>query len=335
VRIDRIVLKGFRSYDFAVASFHPQLNLVTGPNGSGKTNLLEALFLLTTGRSFRTLHLGELIRDGAVALQIEAKIQREEVDQTISLSFDGQHRRLSCNQTTYSTFTPLVGLLPAVLIAPEDVDLVKGAPEKRRRFLDLHLAQTDPTYLHHLSRFTKALRHRNALLKEASVQGIDVWEALLTSSAGYLQEKRQQVLASLATLMNGEGIQLIYDPSPLGQLSESRPRELLAGITLSGPHRDDFTVILRGREARKFASQGEVRRIAGALRLATWDHLFQLHGSPPLLFVDDFGVHLDVEQKRRLLDRVHGRGQVFLSTPEPFAGPHRRFEVTSGQIVEG
>src|SRR5471030_866111 len=196
--IKRLYLRHFRNYSEAEVLFTPDVNLIRGNNAQGKTNLLEALYLLGTGRSFRTPHLKEMIQNDASFFFVEAEFLKDGIAQHIRLSFDGEVKKLDYNNTSYAHFSNLLGLLPIVLLAPEDVLLITGAPADRSRFLDIHLAQSDPLYVYHLTRYHKAVKHRNFLLRKKTTASIESWESLMVVSASYLRQKRQEVVAGLA-----------------------------------------------------------------------------------------------------------------------------------------
>ena len=152
-----LYLRNFRNYEEAEVHFSQQVNFIHGDNAQGKTNLLDAIYLLSTGKSFRTVHLSELIREGASFFYLQAHFIKDTITQTVTLSFDGLTRKMEYNNTCYNHFTNLLGLLPTVLLAPEDMELITAGPGIRRRFLDIHIGQLDPLYIYHLGRYAKAL----------------------------------------------------------------------------------------------------------------------------------------------------------------------------------
>lgn len=184
--LKRLYLHHFRSYERKEFSFQPGINVIRGDNARGKTNLLEAVYLLSTGRSFRTVQLTDLIRHGEPFFYLEADFSTGPVTQHLKVSFDGQVKRVEHDGATYSQFTPLLGLFPTVLHVPEDIELITGSPTQRRRFLDLHIAQTDPLYIFHLARYFKAMRQRNVLLRQHKEATIESWEQILVVSGQYL-----------------------------------------------------------------------------------------------------------------------------------------------------
>lgn len=350
--IDKIALWHFRNYTNATFSFSPQVNLIKGQNAQGKTNLLEAIYFLSTGRSFRTSHLFDLVPTNEPFFYLEANFVKDGVTQSLKASFDGQVRKLTYNETPFSSFSSLLGLLPIVLIAPQDLALITGAPLERRRLLDLLLAQSDPLYVHHLGRYHKAVKQRNALLKQKREESLEIWERSLAISAAYLLEKRRDSLAELVplaqrylhTLTEGDdALEIRYQPtSPsmadeiFAAMQKNRRKELIYGSTLIGPHRDDLQILLGKNPAKNFASEGQKRGIVTALRLAEWERLKRATGYTPLLGIDDFGVHLD-EKRYALIQRcVEGLGQVFLTTPSPISpvsGAYATILIEAGKSV--
>jgi DNA replication and repair protein RecF len=323
-----LFLKNFRNFRETLLNFSPELNLIQGNNGQGKTNLLEAIYFLSTGRSFRTQHLKELIHKEASFFYIEADFIKEGVPQKIKVTFNGTTRLLEYNQTTYSSFIPLLGLLPLILYAPEDSNLITGSPLERRRLLDLHLAQHDPLYIHHLQRYYRALKQRNFLLRQRTELGIGIWEELMALASAYLLERRAKIVDALKPLLEKrieklslgrDRVEIHYkstlSPPFLSHFQRERPREISTGTTLAGPHRDDLLIHLNGDLARRFASEGQKRSLVAALRFAQWESLHSLVREPPLLLIDDFGVHLDSERYTAFQEDVEQRGQVFLTSP--------------------
>lgn len=331
-----LYVKNLRIYEEARFNFKSGLNWIVGPNASGKTTVLEALYVLMTGRSFRTAQLGELIRHGASFFYIEASFVKYGLDQVLKFSFDGKERKIIHNQTVFSTSSSLLGLLKGVVITPDDASLVKGQPALRRHFLDLQIAQCDPLYVHHLTRYAKGLQQRNALLRLKKIAGIELWEHELALSAAYVTEQRYRAADDLQELgqkmygaLAGETLPfgLNYKSSGprakellkshyLDQFKRHRPREMELGFTLAGPHKDDLSIHLDQKEVRHYGSEGQQRTCVAALKLAEWERVRAAEDGIPLMMVDDVGVSLDASRKMRLLDHLKTLGQVFLTATE-------------------
>ncbi|MES2199054.1 MAG: DNA replication/repair protein RecF [Chlamydiota bacterium] len=335
--LHKLTLSSFRSYKTADALFTQGINYIEGMNGSGKSNLLEALHLISTGKSFRTSRLQELIRHTQEKFILEALFYKEGIDHKLTLFFSKEGRKILYNETSYSSFIPLLGLIPSIFSSPEDITIITGGPAERRRFLDLHIAQADPNYIYHLGRYQRALKQRNFLLK-TQTKGFAPWEELMATSACYITEKRVQTLfdlqkASQKFLLHlseqKEPLQIEYRSSLHGpkkeltltpgfyieKWAELRSKELIYKTTLIGPHRDDILFSIQGQDVKSFCSEGQKRCALAALRLAEWETLKNRLGITPLFGVDDFGVHLD-EKRTFLLDELlQDMGQVFLTAP--------------------
>lgn len=339
MHIGSVYLHRFRSYDEALFEFSPRLNLVCGPNAQGKTSLLEALYFLMTGRSFRSSYIIDMIKQGTPNLYVEASFIKHGIDQKLKLFCDGKERKIQYNNTSFPSASSLLGILQGVVMTPDDVALVKASPQARRAFMDLQIAQIDPLYVHHLTRYHRAMRQRNHLLRANQLMTIESWEREMATSAAYLIQQRALAVAELrdiaigihAALTDGkEHLSLEYKtgaPSDgsleelerafLSQWDRHRQRELFLGYTLNGPHKDDLLLTINDKEVRSYASEGQQRCCATALRLAEWERIRRLADEPPLLLVDDIGLSLDGMRRRRLLDHIIAHpGQIFLSTTD-------------------
>lgn len=330
-----LYLKNFRNFETAVVSFEPGINLIQGPNGAGKTNLLEAIYYLSTGRSFRTAKPSELIRQDAAEFTLLAKYEKNGIEHKLEVSFDGHTKRIKHNDSP----AHILGLLPSVIYTPKDIALVNGAPADRRRFYNLLIAQMDPLYVHHLVRFARALKQRNYLLKTKKPDTLELFEVELVKSAGYLSKRRSEITKALpfkeqANALTGLEFNMKYEPSHAGDLLQAlrlnRPKEMILGTTLIGPHRDDFSIHLKKVPARSYASEGERRIAIAALKLAEASLL-----SDPIFSIDDFGMHLDPERQALLSNHLIDMKQVFLTTPQDIPlEPNACFAIDSGAITQ-
>ncbi len=335
--LKRLLLRNFRNYAKVEAFFSPSVNWIQGDNGQGKTNLLEAVHFISTGRSFRTNNLSDLIRFGETFFYLEAEFQKEGISQTIKVYYDENNRKIQYNQTVYPTLTSLLGIFPSVLLSPDDLSLISGSPAERRRFLDLHIAQTDPVYVHHLGRYFKAMKQRNHLLRSKSEASIYSWEQMMTQSANYLIPRRLNAVSALQTpakrwmqilSRHQEAIGIQYQSSlSLPQQEneriehfqalwkKTRLKEMHAGTTLIGPHRDDLLIHLSEKPAKVFSSEGQKRSCISSLRFAQWEHMAQILGHAPVLGIDDFGIQLDPKRQTQLKTQLLQFKQVFLTSP--------------------
>ena len=198
MRVTRLILRQFRNYQESVIPLEDGVNLIQGKNGAGKTSLLEALYLLSTGRSFLTPHISEAIKNETPHFYIEAHFIQDQVEQKVSIGYDGKERKIHYNASHLDHLSHLLGILPSVLYSPRDSILISGSPQERRRFLNIQIAQTDPLYVHHLVRYHKAMKQRNYLLKSRSEAAIESWEKMMADSASYLMKQRGELIEALS-----------------------------------------------------------------------------------------------------------------------------------------
>lgn len=332
--------------------FGPGLNVIHGQNAQGKTNLLEAIATLALTRSPRTTSSGDLLLWSEDAALAEADVARPPADVTLSVRFqrDASTGRVSRVTSVDGKPRPargVLGVCPVVLFWPEDLALVRGGPDGRRRFLDVILAQTDPQAVAHMSRYRRVLEQRNALLHQLRLGGgardsLNSFTGELAHHGAWLEVARSrlvEVLAPLAELslhdLSGhrERISLHYAPGHassipdtveaaeevlLGTLRERASEEIARGITLAGPHRDDLVFDLDGRAARGTASQGQQRSIVLACKLAEVRYLQDAAGVAPVILLDDVLSELDPARRGSLLALLaQGRHQVLVTATEP------------------
>ncbi len=340
MKLTKLHVRNFRLYTEVTHEFCPDVNLFYGSNAQGKTTLLEALHILMIGRSFRTMQNRELIRHGADHFYIEAHFVKEGLEQRLKLSSDGKERKIIHNHTEFPKLSQLIGLIPGIVMTPDD-DLVKGPPHGRRLFLDIQISQADSFYLQALSRYQRALQHRNALLRSAQLKTIDSWEFEMAQTAAYLTQKRDETIQNLRErsqeiyhVLTGkkEAFEIRYQTKAaplddvqkyyLDQFQRQREREMVLGNTLHGPHRDEILLMLDGQEARSYGSEGQKRTCVAALRLAAWQRLKSLIDTEPLMLIDDMGSQLDKERQHHLLDYLSTLGQVFITHTESLNVPN-------------
>lgn len=354
MQLNALYLRDFRNYNEAYIPFAPGVNVIAGDNAQGKTNLLEAIYFLVTGRSFRGAQLKDLVRTGADAFYLEAHFEKNGVTEVLRIASDGHERKIHYNATALPSLSALLGILLGVILSPEDDALIRGAPKTRRQFLDLQIAESSPLYLHHLSRFGRAMKQRNHLLKHQHERTLSVWEDELARSAAFLTLERESAIRDLenrATAYQKEvsifkdTLSLRYKTSSKererasledffrAELQRQRPREMALGVTVVGPHRDDLEIYLEEKPARHYSSEGQMRTTAAALRLAEWARLHEITEERPLLCIDDLAISFDTGREGRFLEMLGQFGQVFVTTPRPkeLPGSHLIF-VQEGTI---
>jgi DNA replication and repair protein RecF len=343
-----------RNYAEAHLEFSEGVHALIGSNAQGKTNLLEALSLCLTGESFRSHHLHELIREGSPRGWAQLTLTQASIEQVVRVMVDPQTKKAWLNGSALPGLSHLLGLQPIVVLTPQDVDLVRGEPQARRQLLDQQLAQSDPLYHHHLVRYRRALKQRNALLKSRQLTSCEAWEIEMARSGAYLIQQRMRAVQDLqghaAQILRHlagreERLQLDYRCSanldnPEQSLRQHwerlRAREIEVGQTLAGPHREDMILLLEGREAKAFASEGQARSLAAALRFAQRALLEQQTQMTPVLCIDDVGLSLDPQRCRNLFELIGSMGQVLCTAPSlEHLGPiplASVFQVEAGQV---
>ena len=287
--LQKLYLNHFRRYDEVLFQFNPSFNTIIGPNAHGKTTVLEAIQFLMNGRSFRTQQTADLIQYDQNYFYLEACFIKQGVEQTLKISYDGCERKIIYNSTTYHSSSNLLGLLQGVVVTPDHATLVKGSPLLRRHFLDLQIAQVDPLYVHHLTRYSRAMRQRNVLLKRKDLSTVKSWEGEMALAAAYITLQRKQAITDLQKIGNPLHCMLTEEQSSLNleyksscseivdllllrehylyQWDKLRQREKEMGITLYGPHRDDLLIKIGDREARLFASEGQQRSLRHVFKI--------------------------------------------------------------------
>jgi DNA replication and repair protein RecF len=348
-------LRDFRNYGRVDVDLAPGFHLLLGDNAQGKTNVLEAIYLLATLRSFRGVGGAQMIRHGQKGYFVGSKIVGQG-EHDIRMYWSAQERSLILDGRPVRKLTDYLGAVRTVVFCTEDLQLVKGTARSRRRFMDLLLSQTYPSYLPLLQRYALALRSRNALLKQprpdpAALEG---FSRELVAAGDDLIRLRRELLPKISPLArqaysrisnDAEELRLDYLPSVksdfMVELVQSRPRERTYRSTIVGPHRDDLELLLNERSAAQFGSEGQKRTLAIALKMAQAEYLTGLHGAPPVLLIDDIMGELDVKRRGGLLpllERAHqSQGQVFMTAteenwPQELGRQVQRWQVQAGAI---
>jgi DNA replication and repair protein RecF len=358
VHLAHLRLRDYRNYPRLDADFSAGFHLLLGGNAQGKTNILEAIYLMATLRSFRGVGGAQIIRHGQKGYfaggQVVGQGGRE-----IKMYWSLAERKLSLDGQPVRKLADYLGALRAVVFCSEDLQLVKGTARIRRRFLDLLLAQTEPTYLGLLQRYTKVLRSRNALLRQripddATLEG---FSHELVQAGRRITQLRHELLPRLSPLARlayrrisheAEELRLEYQPSVkqdfAAELVQSRARERAFHATLIGPHRDDLLLLLNDRSAAQFGSEGQKRTLAIGLKMAQAEYLTGIHGVPPVLLIDDVMGELDAKRRSGflpLLERAHRAcGQVFMTCteenwPQELGRSLQRWNVHAGTLRPG
>ena len=353
---------GFRNIPEAEVEFCDGVNVLVGDNGQGKTNIMEAIYLCSMGRSFRGADESEMIGFGnqsaRVSVDFSDNIRRQNI--TMQL-FRDKRRQVEKNKVKIGKMSDVVGTLSAVLFCPEHLGVVKEGPAARRAYLDIAISQLRPLYISALQKYGKVLKQRNKLIKDAEDDPttfrdtIDFWSEQLAAEAAviagmrveYIKRARAMVGEFFADMTGGREVpELRYAGSSHDEedfyldreatkakyfkmLSENHVRELGAGTTLWGIHKDDIAIDLNGHPARVFASQGQQRSIALAMKLSEGEICRELRGEYPVFLLDDVLSELDSSRRDYLINKIEGR-QVIMTTCESVPGGGGRVIQVSG-----
>jgi DNA replication and repair protein RecF len=350
MRLERLEVVEFRNHDAASVDFPAGVSVLVGPNGVGKTNLLEAVGYLATLGSHRVGQDAALIRAGAASAVVRAAVQRAGRRLLVDVELrPGSGVRGRVNGAPVPRARDLLGVVRATMFAPEDLGLVRGDPEERRRFLDTLATQRLPRYHGSRQDYDRVLRQRNTLLRSAAgrlpssaLATLEVWDEKLASAGAELWSERLRLVAALTPRVElayqglagrDDVVDIAYvssvagtagldpDPAKLAQalrerLVTDRAREVERGITLSGPHRDDLALALRGLPARTHASHGEAWSLALALRLGSHQLLAE-EGEEPVLLMDDVFAELDRQRRDRVAEAALAAEQTIVTAAVP------------------
>ena len=331
--IDKLTLRNFRNYEETVLTPHEGVNLFFGANGSGKTNLLEAVHYCALGKSHRitgdqsAVRIGESfavcgvsVTTGGVRREITVRLVPNELNKKVIL----------VDQKPIRRFSDMMGCLQCVIFSPEDLGLIREGPSMRRRYLDMMISQVNRGYFIALQQYRSGLEQRNALLKNMRATGqnnagmLDVFEQAMAAPAAVIVAARKKVIAMLAELAadtyrgisgrDGEEFQASYhsafrdsenvEEDFMRILKEDREEDLRLGITSDGPHRDDLHLSLNKKNMKVYASQGQIRTAALSLKLAQMKALRAMSGEAPVLLLDDVMSELDKERRMRLVKEI-------------------------------
>ena len=365
MRLNKLELENFRNYEHLSVEFDPAVNLIVGCNAQGKTNLLEAVNFLGTGKSFRTQKSGELVSLGKEFAQLEGSIFSQERDQTLRwvLFTAARPRQLYQNGVKKKTVGDIAGVLQTVLFCPEDLMVLKTGAGPRRRMADQAISQLRPNYEAALMEYHRILDHKNRILKDrhdepALLEVLPEYNARLCQVGALIISYRARFFESLgreagvfhshfsggneAFCLTYHTVSTVTDPfAPVKVLEQQLQAhlqshyraELESSSCLTGPHKDDFDVSLSGLSLKAFGSQGQVRTAAISLKLAQRELMKKESGQYPVLLLDDVLSELDPGRQDFVLNQI-GSGQVFITCCEPgrFTKLGKTIEINHGKL---
>ncbi len=368
--LKKITLKNYRNYEYVDLDIEGDIHLFIGPNAQGKTNLLEAIFAMALSKSHRTHKDKELIRWNEDSAFLHCEVEKKYGGCKLDLSISSLGKKALVNGLEQRKLSEFIGILNVVMFAPEDLEIVKGAPGTRRRFLDMEIGQVQPAYLHHLVQYQKILAQRNNLLKNQNFKAadpdlMDVWNVQLVENGVKIMRKRQHFIKKLQKWAeqihteitnHGERLTIEYQPSLeldekddeavlfeqfMIRLSQVKEQELKRGMTLIGPHRDDMAFFINGKEVQSYASQGQQRTTALSLKLAEIELICEEAGEYPILLLDDVLSELDRGRQTQLIGMFQNKVQTFITSTGVESvdlnrlGHARIYRVSQGNVNRG
>jgi DNA replication and repair protein RecF len=339
MQIDNIKLKNFRNHTSLDLSFEPKLTLIQGLNGAGKSNILEAIQVISTGKSQRARYDRDMIMYEHDFCTIQASTtaaeQNYQLDVQIirSQDIDNNSTKKAKVNKVVKPVTHLIGLLNTVSFAPHDIEIIIGSPSERRRFMDFILIQTNQSYKKAITQYTKALRQRNKLLEMINETGIGYeqigyWTDQLLQSGTLIQNKRENLIHQINTVAGvnikkldheDTDLKIIYDQNEINpeRLEKHKQHEIAAKTTLVGPHRDDFTVLYKGHNLAEFGSRGQQRTVLLAIKLAEVEYFLKDTGESPVLLLDDIFSELDEHHRNTVMETVTKQQTIITFADKP------------------
>ncbi|KWZ83337.1 MULTISPECIES: DNA replication/repair protein RecF [Heyndrickxia] len=367
--LQELELHNYRNYETLTIPFENKVNVILGENAQGKTNLMEAIYVLALAKSHRTSNDKELIRWDAEYAKIKGRLHKTHGSVPLELTISKKGKKAKYNHIEQKKLSRYIGNMNVVMFAPEDLNLVKGSPQVRRRFIDMEIGQISPVYLYDMSRFQKILQQRNHYLKQLQMKKqtdrtmLDILTEQLIEQAAKIVMRRFEFVRMLEewarpihhSISRGlEQLEIQYKPSVNvseeldwskmiksyeNKFAEIREREIDRGVTMAGPHRDDLAFAVNGRDVHTFGSQGQQRTAALSVKLAEIELIYSEIREYPILLLDDVLSELDDYRQSHLLNAIQGRVQTFVTTTSVDGVDHQTlreasmYTVKAGQIV--
>jgi len=342
--LSKLALANFRNYNSAQLSFSDHLNLIYGHNAQGKTNLLEAIYLLCLGRSFRMVQNQEMLKHECDYFTVEGNLvlDNEISKPTVLRYVRDRKKEISVDRKKLRSHSELIGQFPIVIMAPDEFKITTGGPSERRRFIDILLSQVSLSYLKNLQEYYRILKQRNQILQDMKA-GVDVSESTLTpwtqnlaGSAAEIVRTRFRFVREFAPILRSiykkytesedaleMAIESVIDPADddfrkqfTAEIEKSKRKERALGTTVVGPHREDIIFTINGKDLRKYGSRGEHKSVLLSIKIAEFKFLKEKKEETPLLLLDDCYSELDKYREEKVFQSLQGLGQIFLTTPK-------------------
>ncbi|TYQ14757.1 UNVERIFIED_CONTAM: DNA replication and repair protein RecF [Acetivibrio alkalicellulosi] len=344
MHIEELELENFRNYKSVKTSFSNKINVIYGENAQGKTNIIESIFLCASGRSHRTSKDAELVNVNSNNFNVKIIINKNNEKKLIDYQYKSGKKVIMINEIPVKKIGNLMGNLLAVIFSPEDILIIKEGPSLRRRFIDITISQLQPSYFYNLQQYNKILIQRNNLLKEIQknkslIETMEIWDEKISEVGSRIVVARNKFLKNLNKISkikhykltnNCEELEIQYktnieekkfdsidliEKEMIEKLKRIRNIELKRCVTLIGPHRDDYEIILNGMKLKNFGSQGQQRTAILSLKLSEIEIIKNETDDYPVLLLDDVMSELDKKRREFLLDSIQDI-QVFITCTE-------------------
>lgn len=331
--IKKIKIKNFRNYESEEINLEKNINIFYGQNAQGKTNIIESIFLCSLGKSFRTKKDKEMIKLNEQNAVVEVEYEKSDRDGKIKIEI-GNKKNIYLNGIKIKKLSELLGNLNIVIFTPDDINILKGGPQNRRRFLDIMISQLRPNYMHILNLYIKTMEQRNNYLRQIKEEHkdenlLEIWDEKLAEYAIKIYEYRKEFIEKIIkkldiihkNITNGEEqIELEYvtecdsKEKYLKLLKERRKLDIIKGFTTKGVHRDDFMIYINKKYIKIFGSQGQNRTAMLSLKLAELQVIYDEIGEYPILLLDDFMSELDKTRRKNFLENIEGTQVIITGT---------------------
>ena len=331
--IEKIKLQNFRNYEQLDLDLNKNINIIYGDNAQGKTNILEAIFLCSFGKSFRTTKEKEMIKFNEDRCLVEIFYQKKDRDGKIKIEI-GNKKQISINGVKIKKLSELLGNINIVLFTPDDINILKDGPANRRRFLDMMIGQLKPNYVYNLNMYLKTIEQRNNYLRQIREENkpekmLEIWDEKLTEYGNIIYNYRKQFMDLIAEKINEihkkitedkENIKIEYTSNCdskeeyLKLLKQRRKLDIIKGFTTKGVHRDDFVIYINDKEVNTYGSQGQNRTVVLSLKLAELNVIYDLIGEYPILLLDDFMSELDENRRKNFLKNIENTQVILTGT---------------------
>ena len=331
--IKKIKINNFRNYEKEKINLEKNINIFYGQNAQGKTNIIESIFLCSLGKSFRAKKDNEMIKLNEENAIVEVEYEKSDRDGKIKIEI-GNKKNIYLNGIKIKKLSELLGNLNIVIFTPDDINILKGGPQNRRRFLDIMISQLRPNYMHILSLYLKTIEQRNKYLRQTKEEHkdenlLEIWDEKLAEYALKIYEYRKEFIEKIIkkiniihnNITNGEEqIELEYitecdsKEKYLKLLKERRKLDIIKGFTTKGVHRDDFMIYINKKDIKIFGSQGQNRTAMLSLKLAELQVIYDEIGEYPILLLDDFMSELDRTRRENFLENIKGTQVIITGT---------------------